>query len=175
MARFQAQTNAVLEQELLELGEQLQLRRNQKADLLREFASLASWVVRQALAGRRIEARRGKAREELRNPMLERLRGRQEQPPGALPCTLTEAEVARLHAVLARPFSPTPGLRRVLAALADPKRSPPDSSGKTPRVRPWACVWRCSDGSTERELSAGVRHCHGRGARGGLAWPPCPS
>jgi hypothetical protein len=60
MSRFQAELNAVLEEELDDLRERLGLRRNQKAELLREIAALASWVVRQAEVGRRIEARRSR-------------------------------------------------------------------------------------------------------------------
>ncbi len=53
MARFQALTNAVLEQELDDLRVRLGLRENQKADLLREITALAAWVIRQTEPSRR--------------------------------------------------------------------------------------------------------------------------
>ncbi len=124
MARFQAQTNVVLDEELEDLRERLGLRANQKADLLREIASLAAWVLRQAEAGRTVEARQGREVETLESPVLDRLRERDE---GALAgrIDLTAAEVKRLARVLDRGFSPTPTLRRSLARLASPSRRPP--------------------------------------------------
>jgi hypothetical protein len=74
MARFQAQTNAVLDRELEDLRERLGLRENQKADLLREITAVTSWVVQQAEAGRIIEARRGRDVTKLVTPLLERLK-----------------------------------------------------------------------------------------------------
>jgi len=124
MARFQAQTNAVIEEELADLRGRLGLRANQRADLLREIASLASWVVRQAEAGRRIEARRGRDVEALRNPTLDRLRERRNAGVvGRI--ALSDSEVERLAAVLDRGFSPTPALRKALSRLAATKRKPP--------------------------------------------------
>jgi len=76
MSRFQAQLNAVLDEELDDLRERLGLRQNQRADLLREIVLLASWVVRQAETGRSIEARRGRDVEALASPLLDRLRER---------------------------------------------------------------------------------------------------
>jgi hypothetical protein len=124
MSRFQAQTNAILDEELADLSERLGLRENQKADLLRELAELASWVIRQAEAGRRIEARRGRDVETLRSPAIERLRRRQDESVvGRI--ELTDAEVERLAEILDRGFAPTPALRKALSRLADPKRQPP--------------------------------------------------
>jgi hypothetical protein len=124
MARFQAQTNAVIEQELDDLRERLGLRRNQRADLLREIASLASWVVRQAEAGRSVEARRGRDVEALVNPTLDRLRERRNaRVVGRI--ALSDSEAERLAAVLDRGFSPTPALRKALLRLAAAKRTPP--------------------------------------------------
>ncbi len=124
MARFQAQTNAVIEQELADLRGRLGLRANQRADLLREIASLASWVVRQAEAGRNIEARRGRDVEALRNPTLDRLRERRNAGVvGRI--ALSDSEVERLAAALDRGFSPTPALRKALSRLAAKKRKPP--------------------------------------------------
>jgi hypothetical protein len=124
MSRFQAQTNAILDEELADLRERLGLRENQKADLLREIAALAAWVIRQAEAGRRIEARRGRDVETLRNPSLERLSRKQDEGIGGR-IDLTDAEVERLAEILDRGFSPTPALREALSRLADPKRRPP--------------------------------------------------
>lgn len=124
MSRFQAQTNAVLDEELADLCERLGLRENQKADLLRELADLASWVIRQAEAGRRIEARRGRDVETLRSPAIDRLR--RKRAAGVVErIDLTDAEVERLTEILDRGFSPTLALRKALAHLADPKRRPP--------------------------------------------------
>lgn len=124
MSRFQAQTTAVLDEELSDLRERLGLRENQKADLLREIAALAAWVIRQAEAGRKIEARRGRDVETLQSPALERLSRRQaEGLSGRI--DLSQAEVERLAEILDRGFSPSPALRRALVRLADPKRQPP--------------------------------------------------
>ncbi|HEY2295852.1 MAG TPA: hypothetical protein VGM86_34555 [Thermoanaerobaculia bacterium] len=124
MSRFQAQTNAILDEELSDLRERLGLRENQKADLLREIGALAAWVIRQAEAGRRIEARRGRDVEILRSPALDRLSHKQDR---GLPerIDLTDAEVERLAEIMDRGFSPTPALRKALSRLADPKRRPP--------------------------------------------------
>lgn len=124
MSRFQAQTTAPLEEELSDLRERLGLRENQKAELLREIAELAAWVVRQAEAGRRIEARRGREVETLNTPALDRLNRKQEEG-FASRIVLNDAEVERLAEVLDRGFSPTPALRKALSRLADPKRNPP--------------------------------------------------
>lgn len=124
MSRFQAQTNAILDEELTDLRERLGLRDNQKADLLREIAELASWVIRQAESGRRIEARRGRDVETLRSPAIERLSRKQDEVLMRR-IDLTDAEAKRLAEILDRGFSPTPGLRKALARLSDPKRQPP--------------------------------------------------
>lgn len=124
MSRFQAQTNAILDEELSDLRERLGLRENQKADLLREIGALAAWVIRQAEAGRQIEARRGRDVEILRSPALDRLSHKQDGGLSAR-IDLTDAEVERLAEVLDRGFFPTPALRKALSRLADPKRRPP--------------------------------------------------
>ena len=124
MSRFQAQTNAVLDEELADLRERLGLRESQKADLLRELTEVASWVIRQAEAGRRIEARSGRDVETLRSPAIERVRRKQDKGVVAR-IDLTDAEVERLAKVLDRGFSPTPALRKALSRLADPERRPP--------------------------------------------------
>ncbi len=124
MSRFQAQTSAVLDENLTDLRERLGLREHQKADLLRELAELAAWVIRQAESGRWIEARRGRDVETLRSPVIERLRRKHDE--GIVErIDLTDAEVERLSEILDRGFSPTPALRKVLSRLADPKRRPP--------------------------------------------------
>lgn len=124
MSRFQAQTTANLDEELSDLRERLGLKENQKADLLREIAALAAWVIRQAEAGRRIEARRGRDVETLQTPAIERLNRKQSESLGGR-IDLTEAEAKRLTEILDRGFSPTPDLRKALSHLADPKRRPP--------------------------------------------------
>lgn len=124
MSRFQAQTNAVLEQELDDLRERLGLRENQKADLLREIAALASWVVRQAEAGRTIYGRRGQDIEQLSSATIERIRQRK-QAEHFTRIQLDDEEVGRLAQVMSADYAPTPGLRKALLRLADPKRSPP--------------------------------------------------
>lgn len=124
MSRFQTQLNAVLDEDLDDLRRRLGLRRNQKADLLREIVSLASWVVRQAESGRSIEARRGRDVEALDSPLLARLRQRRTAGVGE-PIELTDSEVERLAEVLDRGFSPSPALRKVLSRLAEERRRPP--------------------------------------------------
>lgn len=124
VSRFQAQITPPLNEELAELRERLGLRENQKADLLREIAALAAWVIRQAEAGRKIEARRGREVEILNSPAIERLSRRQDEGLGAR-IALSDSEVERLADILDRGFAPTPGLRNALANLADPKRKPP--------------------------------------------------
>lgn len=129
MSRFQAQTDAVLDEELDDLRERLGLRANQKADLLRELAAFAGWVVRQAEAGKRIEARSGTEVERLDHPALERVRARRGRGPIAR-IVLTESEVDRLAGILDRGFAPTPALRKVLADLAAGDRRPPRTKWK---------------------------------------------
>ncbi len=124
MSRFQAQTDALLDEELTDLRERLGLRENQKADLLRELAELASWVIRQAEAGRSIEARRGRDVETLNSPAVDRLRRKQGEG-GMGRIELTEAEVERLAEILGRGFSPTPALRAALSRLAEEQGLPP--------------------------------------------------
>jgi hypothetical protein len=124
MSRFQALTNNVLDQELEMLREQLGLEPSQKAELLREVAALAAWVVRQAGQGRAVEAHRGSEVETLVHPALDRLRAQGQKPVGKR-LALHDEELARLAAVLDRGFDPPPALRRALANLADPKRRPP--------------------------------------------------
>lgn len=124
MARFQALTNNVLDEELEMLRQRLGLEPNQKADLLREVAALASWIVRQAMQGRTIEARRGEEIEPLIHPAIERIRAQQERAIGAR-VALTDAEVARLADVLDRGFDPPPALRKSLANLANTRRRAP--------------------------------------------------
>ncbi|MFY9821934.1 MAG: hypothetical protein WAM82_11160 [Thermoanaerobaculia bacterium] len=123
MSRFQAQTTATLAEELDDLRERLGLRENQRADLLRELAGLSSWVIRQAEAGRRIEARRGREVETLRSPVVERLHRKRDEVVERI--ELTDAEVERLAEILDRGFSPPPALRKALSRLAEAKRRPP--------------------------------------------------
>lgn len=131
MARFQALTNSVLDAELDMLRARLGLEPSRKADLLREVASLAAWVVRQAERGRAIEARSGKDVEPLVHPAIERLRAVRRGPVGE-PITLSDAEAVRLATVLDRGFAPPPALRRTLASLANRARRPPKLRWKKP-------------------------------------------
>ncbi len=124
MSRFQALTNVVLDTELDLLRQRLGLASNQKAELLREIAAIAGWVMRQAEQGRTIEARRGEDVEPLVHPALERLRPPLEQPLGDR-LMLNDAEVQRLAATLERGFDPPGALRAALANLAQSTRLPP--------------------------------------------------
>jgi len=124
MARFQALTNNVLDQELEMLRERLGLGASQKAELLREVAALAAWIVRQAEQGRLVEGRRGTDVEALRHPAIERIRAAKERPVGPR-VALTDDEVSRLAEVLDRGFVLSPALRAALANLASTKRRPP--------------------------------------------------
>ena len=124
MARFQAQTNAVVDDELDDIRERLGLDASQKADLLREVTSIASWVLRQAESGHRVEATRGDEVVPLDHPAVERLRRTHET--SALPrLALTDGEARRLATLLDAPFKPTSALRASLTRLASPRRSPP--------------------------------------------------
>jgi GNAT superfamily N-acetyltransferase len=106
----------VIEEELDDLRERLGLRQSQRADLLREIAALASWVVRQAEAGRSIEARRGRDVEALAHPTLDRLRERRNAAIVSR-IELSDSEVERLAAALDRlPQFPIPAF--LLARLA---------------------------------------------------------
>jgi len=124
MGRFQALTNSVLDAELEMLRERLGLERSQKAELLREVAALAAWVVRQAEQGREIEARQGQRTEPLVHPALQRLRSKESRALGQR-LVLTDAEAKRLTAALDRGFDPPPALRAALANLSKSERRPP--------------------------------------------------
>ena len=127
MSRFQAQTNAVLNEELEELRRCLGLRSNQKADLLRELTSLASWVVRQAIEGRAILARGEDGVRELVHPIIERLSPLREQESAPVRrLDLSIEETRRLAEILDRGFEPPPELLESLQRLADPGRKPPE-------------------------------------------------
>ena len=124
MSRFQALTNNVLDAELELLRSKLGLGPNRKAELLREVAALAAWIVRQAEQGRVIEARHGKVVEPLVHPVIERLRSRKRGPVGGR-IALTDQETVDLAAVLDRGFAPPPALRQALANLASRRHRPP--------------------------------------------------
>lgn len=130
MTRFQAQTNRVLDQELEAVRRRLGLEPSQRADLLREVASLASWVLKQAEAGRSIEARRGDEVEALEHPALERLRSRAKHEPQRL--LLSDEEVERLARVFDTRFNPSPALRATLKRVASKKRRAPKIRWKRP-------------------------------------------
>lgn len=125
MSRFQALTNSVLDAELDRLRERLALQPNQKAELLREVASIAGWVVRQAEQGRVIEAHRDQEVEQLRHPALERLQAAQKSQPVGNSLRLSTEETLRLAAILEEGFNPPPALRKALANLAQSNHQPP--------------------------------------------------
>ena len=124
MSRFQALTNSVLDQELESLRQSLGLEPSQRAELLREIAALAAWVVRQAASGRAIQARRGLEIEQLAHPAIERLLAQRSEPVSER-WVLTDEEALRFAAVLDRPFKPSAELRSLLDELADPDAPPP--------------------------------------------------
>ena len=127
MARFQAQTNAVVNDELEELRRCLGLRSHQKADLLRELTALASWVVRQAIAGRAIVARGEGGVRALDHPVIERLSRQREQEAAAVArLDLSAEETRRLAEILDRGFDPPPALLESLRRLGDPERKAPE-------------------------------------------------
>lgn len=127
MARFQAQTNAVLDEELEDLRRCLGLRSNQKAELLRELTALASWVVHQAIEGRAVVARGEDGVRELVHPAIERLRQLREQDTGPVTrLALSAEETRRLAEILDRDFDPPPALLESLKRLADPGRKAPE-------------------------------------------------
>ncbi len=126
MSRFQAQTNAVLSEELEELRIHLGLRGNQKADLLRELTALASWVIRQAIEGRAVLARGEDGVRELVHPVIERLKSRERQAESIRHLELSDQETRRLAEIFDRGFAPTPELLESLRRLADPGRQAPE-------------------------------------------------
>jgi hypothetical protein len=129
MSRFQAQTNAIVDQNLEELSSLLGLRANQKADLLRELTAIASWVVDHASKGRNIEAREGDTLYPLDHPVVERLRRRSRKSRSALePFVLSDEEAARLAEILEHEPTPTPELRAALQSLSSDDRQPPHLS-----------------------------------------------
>jgi len=127
MSRFQAQTNAVLDDELEELRRRLGLRDNQKADLLRELTALAAWVVRQATEGRAVFARGEDDVQELVHPVIDRVRRIRDQtatPPSRL--ELDDDQTRRLAEILDRGFDPPPALVQCLRRLTDLERKAPE-------------------------------------------------
>lgn len=118
MARFQAMTNAVLDHELEALREEMGLRESQKAELLRELAAMASWLLAQARAGRTIEAHGADGVEVFRHPAL--------ATTGALPrVVLAPDEAARLAQLLDEDAPPSAALQATLQRLTDPHRQAP--------------------------------------------------
>lgn len=117
MSRFQALTNSVLDQELDALREEMGLRENQKAELLRELAAIASWVFAQARVGRVIEARGPGGVEILRHPSLNPRHDFEH-------VVLAPDEADRLAALLDRDAPPSPALRATLQRLATPSAPP---------------------------------------------------
>jgi hypothetical protein len=119
VSRFQAMTSPILEAELAALGQEMGLRENQKIELLREIAALASWVIAQSRAGRTIEARGPDGVEVLRHPAIDR-----RDPLEHVVLDADEAD-RLMHLLAAEPAALSPALRRTLSELADPNRQPP--------------------------------------------------
>lgn len=127
MARFQAQTDTALGEELEKLRRCLSLRSNQKADLLRELTALASWVVHQAIEGRAILARGDDGVRELVHPVIERLsRLREQEAATTTRLDLSDEETRRLADILDHGFDPPPALLESLKRLTDPGRTAPE-------------------------------------------------
>ncbi len=115
MSRFQAQIDPPTEEELEFLRQRLGLQKNQKANLLREITTLASWCVRLASEGQKdlpISS----------NPVLDSIRRKHNQ---SATLALSVEEAARLREVMETPFVPTAGLKKALARLASVERLPP--------------------------------------------------
>jgi len=124
MSRFQAQTNSVMDAELEVLREKLGLGTHQKADLLREITALASWVVEQASAGRKIVAKNDSGElEELRSPALARVQNEQSERMFES-VVLSEHEARRLGAILEGEWEPSPKLRALLRNLSEGREAP---------------------------------------------------
>ncbi len=125
MSRFQAKTNVVLDAELESLRQELGLKSNQKADLLRELTTLATWVVRQVVEGRDVLAKGANDIRELHHPILEKIRQR-----GEVETTLqfNDEETQRLAEIMNQSFNPPPALRESLRRLASPVRNSPELS-----------------------------------------------
>ena len=121
MARFQATTTALLDEELDALREEMGLRENQKAELLRELASMASWLVAQSRSGRVIEARGANGVEVFNHPVL-RASSSVER------VVLAPDEAERLTDLLESDAPLSGALKATLARLADEDRRPPELS-----------------------------------------------
>lgn len=122
VSRFQALTNPVLDQELEELRQELGLRENQKAELLRELSGIASWVLLQSRAGRRIEARGPSGTEVLQHPLVS---------SRLMRIVLTEEEVSQLERLLTGEMPEA--LKQTLERIATRPKAPavrwPDADG----------------------------------------------
>ena len=122
MSRFQAQTNAVLESELNQLQVDFGFRPNQKADLLRELASIASWVVQQSVEGRQIQAKGEDGVQKLQHSTLDRLR-QSAQPSHEL--KLSEGELERLSELMSGHVEMSIQLKESLRRISSDEHTPP--------------------------------------------------
>ena len=131
MSRFQAQTNAVLEVELNKLQVELGLRQNQKADLLKELSSIASWVIQQTIEGRQVQAKGEDGVQALQHPVLDRLRQSAQQPHEL---KLNEDEVKRLSDLMSvsGDFQLPPQLKESLRRISSDDRAPPQLTWPKP-------------------------------------------
>lgn len=122
MPRFQAKTNAILDLELEFLQREFGLRANQKADLLREITSLATWIVRQTKEGRTVFAQSENGVRELRHLILDKIR---QQNEISTTISLNNEETQKLAEIMNRDFDPPLALREVLHRLTEKDRKPP--------------------------------------------------
>ena len=118
MSRFQAMTSPLLHDELETLRAEMGLRDGQKAELLRELAAMASWLISQARAGRTIEARGPNGVEVFRHPALSSAAAFER-------VVLAPDEAERLVALLDEDGEPSPALRATLKRLIASRRRPP--------------------------------------------------
>lgn len=119
MTQPAAHTATAVEQEIEALRERLGLSAEQTGGLLQDLVALASWVIRQAAAGRVIEARGEDGTHALVHPVLMRLN------PAATRIALSDEEAERLEVILERGVSPTPALIEVLEELGRSERPMP--------------------------------------------------
>jgi hypothetical protein len=119
MTQPAAHTAIAVEQEIEALRERLGLSAEQTGGLLHDLVALASWVIRQAAAGRVIEARGEDGTHALVHPVLMRLN------PAVTAIVLSDEEAERLEVILERGVSLTPALIEVLEELGRPEQPMP--------------------------------------------------
>ncbi len=110
--RFQAKANQLTQMRLDEVREALGLETSEKAVLLDELAQIASWVVRQARAGRTIQAVQGgeDTPQVLEHAALSGLKN-------SVRLELNPNEAAELMTLLSNSNPPSPALQKTLGEL----------------------------------------------------------